>query len=570
MVNTVRRPPHSEGRPGRGALAWAGRCAAFWAALAAAAPALADPPPFPGTEAPDWPGPTSNAPSTEGESSGSLSPPPVRLGTLGFPFGAPTPEPGSAGRSWNIVPSLAVQLIGTDNVNQTSRGQRSDLITSIIPGIFATADTSRLRGTLSYSPIAQIYASESDQNRIAHIYNAQALATLIPQTLYFDLRGAGAVQATSGGSSPQGGLVTDRRNQVQTTSVQASPYYIHRFGGLATVQIGYAFQHVSQNGNNQSLPQGGAPFFTAQEFTAHEGYAVVRTGEDFGPLAFQGRVSGTFYSGTGVLDNAHRHIASLEARYAIMRGVAALVEGGYEDQRYAGVPPLRIQEPIWAVGVRLTPGPESLIIVKYGRRDGFDSFYLDASVGLGGRTRLTANYSDRLATSALRAADLLSTTSLDELGNPVDTLTGAPTLQSFANSFLGVQSSLLRIKRATAAITQTWPRNSLTLSVFHEDQRPVAIAPGTTGFAQEGIYGALSWSHSLAPVTNLFGYLQYGRFDSPTAGSGDLFSANAGLTHQINPKLSAILQYLLIARGSNSTNGRVTQNIILVGLRQTF
>jgi uncharacterized protein (PEP-CTERM system associated) len=570
MVDTVRRPPSREGWSGLGALPWAGRCAAFWAVLAASAPAAADPPPFPGTEAPDWPGMVTDTPSTEGGTGGVASPPPMRLGNLGFPFGAPAPEPGAATRSWNIVPSLAVQLLATDNVNQTSRGQRSDLITSIIPSIFGTVDTSRLRGTLGYSPSIQIYASETDQNRISHIYNGQALATLVPQTLFFDLRGAGAVQATSGGFAPQGGAVVDRQNQVQTTSVQASPYLIHRFGGLATAQIGYAFQHVSQDGNDRFLPQGGLPFFTAQEFTAHEGYGVVRTGEDFGRVALEGRVSGTVYSGTGVLDNAHRHSATLEARYAIFRGIAALVEGGYEDQRYAGVPPLRIQEPVWSVGLRLTPGPESVIIAKYGHHDGYNSFYLDASVALGGRTRFTANYSDRLTTSARRAVDLLSTTSLDALGNPVDILTGAPVVQPFANSFLGVQSSLLRIKRATAALTQTWPRDSITLSLFYEDQRPIAVAPGTTAFAQEGIYGALSWVHALAPVTNLLGYLQYGRSDSPTQGSGNLFAANAALTHEINPRLSAILQYMLSVRGGDSTTGSSTQNIILVGLRQTF
>jgi uncharacterized protein (PEP-CTERM system associated) len=431
-------------------------------------------------------------------------------------------------------------------------------------------DTARLQGTLNYAPSVLFHAESSDRNRVDHNLNAQLLGVLLPETLFLDLRAAAGVQSLRGGFAPEGTTTTTRGDRVQTYSFQASPYFVHRFGTLATAQLGYSFQYVDQElGSGTVQPLVGPSFFAPQEFTAHEGYSVVRTGEDFGPLALEGRVSGIAYDGSGVLDGAHRELASVEARYAFTRGIAALVEIGYERQKYGGFPPTDISEPIWSVGVRLAPGPDSVIVAKYGHRDGFDSAFLDAAVSLGARTRLFANYSDRLTTSAQRAVDLLSTTSLDELGNPVDTLTGAPVVLPFTSSFLAAQSSLLRIRRGTASISQTWPRDTVTLSVIYEDEDPVAIARGTVPLAQRGTSGSLTWSHELTPEMSLTAYLQYGVTES-RRGDEDVYTAGAALFRTLAPGLTGTLRYTLTNRDLTGAPGRAVQNVLVAGLRQTF
>lgn len=532
------------------------------------------PPPLPGDTGPgSLPSTRAAAAAEEGEVTPSTSPE-IRLGGFGFPTAVAPPQPAEPGRRWTVIPSIGVQLLGTDNVFLSPNNRRSDLITTITPSIMAAADTSRFQGVLNYAPNIQIYADTPGQNRVDHMFNGQGLAALVPGLLYFDLRGASSVQTITGGFSPNSTVIGDRRNQIQTTSLQASPYVTHRFGDMLTVQAGYAFQYVDQStdaGRNQpGTTVNGLPTFVAQHFTAHEFYAVGRTGPDLGRLAFEGRLNNTEYVGTGVLDGAYRRAASVEARYAIIRGVAALVEGGYEQQRYAGTPGVHIDGPIWSAGVRVDFSPESYLVAKYGRRDGFDSASLRASLSLGGRTRLSANYEERLSTSAVRAGDLLSTTTLDELGNPIDLATGLPYVQPFASSFLGVQSSLMRTRSGTAAIVQSWPRDTIALSFNYLEQRPISIAPGTTAYAQSGTSGSITWAHQLTERTMATAYFQYGTFTGPLLGDGDLISASLTLTHQLQPRLLGTLQVATTSRNDGTSNGRMTQNIILLALRQSF
>jgi len=496
---------------------------------------------------------------------------------MGSPFSAVAPPPGIQGRGWSITPSIAAQVLGTDNVSQTNTQRRSDFITTITPGLLVSTDTSRLQGIANFAPYAQIYARDTSQTRINQRYNGQFLVTVVPDAVFVDIRGAAAVQAAGGGFSTQGTPVIDRNNQVQTQSFQISPYYVHRFADTATAQAGYAFQSVRQGlGGNGSggLTAQGTPFFSSQDFTANEGYAVIRTGPDFGRLAAEARVVSTDYDGTGVLRAASRRIATVETRYSITRQFAVLAEGGYESQRYSGVPPFRLSEPVWGFGFRLTPSEQSAITVKYTHRNGFDSPAVNAVFGLGGRTQIFASYAETLTTGAQRAVDLLSNTTLDALGNPVDAATGAPVVQPFADSFLGAQSSLQRVRRGTVSISQAWPRDIITLSFSYEQRRPIAVILGSTAVQQRGTSASLSWSHSLTPSTNFIGSVQYGRFDQPGGvvgqGSSDVFSASATLATQFTPGLTGFVQYGLTNRINEGQSGHALQNVVIIGLRQSF
>jgi uncharacterized protein (PEP-CTERM system associated) len=493
---------------------------------------------------------------------------------MGFPYSAVAmPQEDPTGGGWTITPSLGLQLLATDNLYQSQSNRQSEFITTLTPGVLITVDTSRFKGVVNYEPDLSLYASDTSQSGIDHQFNGQMLVALVPSIFFLDLRGSAAVQAANGGYTTAGDNTNSRDNQVQTTSFQVSPYLVHRFGGLATLQVGYAFQSVTQdlrdNGAAAFTPTG-QTYFSDQDFTANEFYAVARSGEDLGRLALEGRAISTDYDGSGVLENAYRRIAAVEARYAVTRFVSVLGEVGYEQQRYSGFPPFRISEPVWSVGTKLTLSPESSITARYGRHDGFDSARLDAAVSLGPRTRLYANYSERLTTAAQRAADLLNTTTLDELGNPVDTATGAPSVLPFANSFLGVQSSLMRVRSASASVSQDWGRDILTLTLLREERKPVSVEIGTSASRQSGTSGSLTWSHALTPATTAIGYLQYGTYETPARGSGNVVTLGATLVTQLAPGLAGTLQFITNSRSDDVESGRALQNIAIAGLRQTF
>ncbi|MEO3471544.1 TIGR03016 family PEP-CTERM system-associated outer membrane protein [Roseomonas sp. CAU 1739] len=498
------------------------------------------------------------------------SAPNVRLGPFGAPFAAPSEAAGAGdpGRAWNIVPSIAVDVGATDNVFQTHSDRRRDAYTVITPAILIDGATERVRAIINYAPSAQLYATYTDQNRVAQLGNGMVLAELIPGRLFLDMRGSASLGTSSGGFVPSGVQTVNRNDQVQNYNFQVSPYYVHRFGSAATAQLGYAFQYSAQEGTTQFQPGATLPSFNNQDYIGNRGYLVVRSGEDLGRLALQGRVDGTVFSGTGVYDGAHVYVASLEARYAITPTIAVLLEGGYEDIEYAGTNPNRIQDAIWSVGARLTPTPESFLTVRYGHRGGFDSPSLQAGLQLGGFTRLTASYVEQLATSATNAQDLLSTTTLDELGNPVDSQSGAPVL--YANAFFPAQSGLFRMKTGAVTLTQSWPRDSVSLSAYYQEQIPISAAPGTLISQTTGYYGGISWTHELTPSTALNLGVQIGRSEYGNQPATTVIYANAALYHQINDRLSGVVRFIYSTQTSDVAASEYSQSVILAGLRQTF
>jgi uncharacterized protein (PEP-CTERM system associated) len=512
------------------------------------------------------------APASPGPASGAAAgAPPVRLGAFGAPFAAPgtAAAPDDPGRAWTIVPSIALDVGWTDNVFQTRDNTRSDVFTNITPGILVDGASSRVRATINYAPTATFYGTYNDQNRFSQQGNGQILAELVPDALFLDIRGSASLGTTTGGVVPGSVLQSNRRDQVQSYLVQVSPYYIHRFGSTATARLGYAFTYSLQEGNAQFLQPGAAvPSFQNQDYTANRGYLVVRSGEDFGRLALQGRIDGTSFAGTGVYDGAHVFVTALEARYAITPAIAVLLEGGYENIEYAGTNPQRISDAIWTVGARLTPTPESFLLLRYGHRGGFDSPSLDAGIQLGGFTRLTASYAERLGTSATNAQNLLDTTTLDALGNPVDAASGAPVL--YANAFSPVQSGLFRTKTGSVALTQSWPRDSITLSAFYQQQDPVSAARGTQIVESTSYFGGIAWTRELTPVTALNLGLQVGRTENGNQPSTDVVSASGALSHRINDRLTGVFRVIYSNRSSSAPANEYAQAIVLAGLRQSF
>lgn len=493
----------------------------------------------------------------------------VRPDSIGFPYGA-TATPGEPSQGLSLTPSLTLEQSYNDNIRATPRDHVFDYITRIVPGLLLNVDTQRLQGTVNYAPSVQLYARNSDQNRVDQRFNGRLLGTLLPDTLFLDVRGASAVSTLSGSIGQDNELSNARDDRLTTTSFSVSPYAVQRFGGLATVQLGYVFQAVNEDAASRQQAVNGVPAnFSSQDFTSNEVYVSARTGEDFGRFAFILRGSVLEYDGTGALDGAYRNIATLEGRYAFTPMIAALAEIGYQDQRYNSTPRIEINEPIWSVGLRLAPAPEDVVVARYGRRDGFNSFSLDANVGIGVRTRLFAKYEERISTSAQRAADLLSTTTVDALGNPVDALTGAPVGQPFAGSPFTAQSGVLKVKAATATLSQIYERDTLTLSLSHEERTPIAATSGSTAQAQTAQTATFSWARQLGPRTTTINTLQYGITEASISGDTTRASVSSTLVHQLTETLAGTLSYRLSSRGSNSDN-RVIQNVILAGLRQTF
>lgn len=522
----------------------------------------------------------------------------ARAGGFGLPFGGvPAGPAGAPSRAWTVTPSLGITQTYNDNTRFTPRNKQDDFITTLDAGLALSVDTARLQGSLGYRAGYNFYANDGDQNGLTGNGAGQFLFTLMPDTFFISASGQANTQPFGSALNPQAETRTQTGNLIQSYSFQVSPYAVHRFGGTATGFAGYVYRFVDQSSVGRRNIQSADPIeqilqqranTAGASFTSHQTYIGARTGEDFGRFAMQGTLSGTWFEGDGLYDGAYRHLGLVETRYAITPTIAGLVELGYEREQFNTFPVTEIDGPVWAVGTRLTPNPDSLIIATYGRRNGFNSWRLNGNWAVGVRTRLFGTYEETLTTAALSAGSLLSSTTLDPLGNPVDAQTGAPVLPGLASQTIGAEGVLFRQKQGTAGISQTWLRDTFSLTATYTDSAPfgttrTAAATGAGRTAIETTSFRLTWTRAVAPAASLTMFGNYA-FNTTTTSTGpqqgarDFNSAGVGasLGYSLTQTLAGVLTYQLnwrdrtTAQAGQFGSGEAVQNIFTAGLRQSF
>jgi uncharacterized protein (PEP-CTERM system associated) len=495
----------------------------------------------------------------------------VRLGDLRAQVEEALGEAPPRVRGWTFAPALEVDELATDNAFETTNGRHADLVTTITPAITVHGDTPRVQLDLFYAPTALVHAFSAHQNTLYHEANGQALVTIVPNALFLDVRGFASLQSTSGGFSSTGPAPLNQANQSQVASGSVSPYYVHRFDDNGSLRLGYNFNKTLTSSGSQFVPSVAVPVLANSNLTSHEEYGTFRTGENFGRINDQIWIDGVQESGTGLLQNAHRNVLIDQPAYAIDRRLSAYAQIGYEDIAYPhAIPAIRINDAIWAVGFRLTPNPDSLIDVQYGHRDGFNSARVDASYALTGRTKIFARYSEGLATQAEEIASALAGSAVGAGNESFDVLTGAPLL--LTNQLIGVQPNLFRVKTLSLTAVTAWPRDTLSLSLLHEEDDLVAVSPGSVGFSDRATSASVTWSHSLSERLNATTYLEYGIYDfsGQPPGSQHFFTLAVLVSCGFTETLSGVAQYVFINRSANLPGQGFLENQALIGLRKTF
>lgn len=523
------------------------------------------------------------------------------------PYFSP-PAPLSRQPALIISPSLGVDLGVTDNARRVASPRQADVFTLISPSIALSADTSRLRVNLNYSPTISIYANQSSQNQIVQSGAGQALATIVPNAVFLDVRGSITEESLTGNGINSTVTSYNAQNAVQTITVSITPYAEHRFGGYGTARVGYSFARTLQdqvNGNN-TLQQNnfnntfnpalvGTPAYGAiGNLTTQRERASFVTGEDLGRIndsvvaeAFQYSGGGTSYTG------AYRNQVSNEFGYAVTRIITALAGIGYQNIRYGGNPNIRIDEPSYNFGGRYTPNPDTTVTVLYGRRDAISSISFDGTAAPTARTRLIGRYSTGLTTDIEEAQNVLSTTSVGPTGLLTDTATGAPV---GSGSSFGVQNGVYKLRRLSATGLLLQDRDSYSVGIVMEDRTTITNTPSIlggivipAGTGSNSFYVNASWQHDLAPDLSTVLSGQYGttnntsQFVTGQGGNQRTLSITGALNKQFTETLSGSVRYTFTNQSSTSSTafnqlnaraglntGSYTENVLLVGLRKSF
>lgn len=546
----------------------------------------------------------------------AVTPPDVRLGSLRTQLQAfqPNPVPRSSGPAWLIVPSIGVSVGATDNAGLVERPRQADVFTIISPAVSVSGDTARFKVNATYAPQLSVYASTSSQTRVDQFFNGAVLASVVPDIVFLDVRGSISQQSRSGGFGRSDTQTLNRNDQVQSISLSATPYAEYRFGGWGTGRVGYSIAQTFQdnrgddrfNNTAQGFNQFGNQFpnqfanqFATGDLTTQRQRASFITGENLGRFNNISVLEAVQYDGFGAYRGAYRNTVTTDFGYALTRTITLLAGTGYQDIRFNALPPLRISEPIWSVGVRLLPNADSTITLGYGRRDGANSVFLDGAYSPTARTRVFARYSTGITTDSEEQQNLLQASTYGAGGLLQDSATGAPV--SSTSGFFGTQNGLFRVRRFSISGSLLLNRDSFSVSVTNEERtnltstlfdptfsqfsnaNAVVLPAGSTS---TGTYGTVSWQHDLSERLSSTASFQYGVQDfsqvSNQAGGQSnkttTISATAGLGYTFTPTLSGSAQYRYTERSggpgqavfNSFGNGSVVENSILVGLRKSF
>jgi uncharacterized protein (PEP-CTERM system associated) len=434
--------------------------------------------------------------------------------------------------------------IGVSETYTTNAGYRigngtnsgDDFITSIQPSVRVVDVTQRVRVDLTYDPVAQIYARNSNFTQFEEQANGDILVTLVPDWLYLDMRGLISQQSIFGGIGPATTvtLSPDERETVSTVSV--SPYVSHTFGGNGTMEagVGYSYSAVdASSALNRSVLNGnylsGLGDYGSSYLNTERAFASYTTGENLGRFRNRIGIDDSYYQGSGALRNAHRDMVVDDVSYAFTRMIKGLGEIGYEWENYPDAG-FRYNGVVGAGGVELRPSKNSDIIVEYRYLDGFGSLFVQGEWQATPRIRVFGGYSEGISTFQQDLQTSLLDESTNVTGVAASALDASPLLQS--SNFFGANEYLSRVRRLDVTATYLGDRDTGTLSFEHEHTSPVGHPVGTLlPLTTSGYFVSASERHEISPTLSASAFVEYGHNNTglTNLGSGDTVSFSVSL-----------------------------------------
>jgi uncharacterized protein (PEP-CTERM system associated) len=488
---------------------------------------------------------------------------------------------------WEIVPSVGIRETYSDNINLAPKGQeRPDWVTELSPGVSIRGTGARLRVNADYAYVMRWYKNESQGDDTNHILNANANADLWNRQLLLDANASITQQDVSPFQPVTGSNntnLTDNRTEVRRIVI--SPYWLGRLGTWADLEARYTWDQVQSSGTTDQLD------------STLSGYHLnLKSGPQFGNLGWSLRYLKQHidYTQTGsrIQDTSLENLTAT-LRYLIYPTLTAVGSVGYDDNNYVTAPGQENSGPFWNAGLEWAPSQRTHVGGTFGHRYDGDT----KSFNFRHRTRLTVwtvTYTDQIVNSPQRQE--LSTSAntrlvLDRLltAQIPDPIARQTAVQSFItqsglpptlNSSLEFWTNqVYRSELWTGSVGYLGVRSSLIITIFSDDRTRLSAAatalPGIDPFTLDNNYvqkgGGIvgSWRLSERAVasmglgTSQISYKTTAREDTDTY-------IRAGMTYQVQRKVTAAVNIGRVERDSNVPNSSYEENSIVGSLRVAF
>ena len=507
---------------------------------------------------------------------------------------------------WTLSEHLGIDEIATDNVADSQDNRGADLGSLFSAGAIATANTVRLNGVFSATGVYRQDLEDTALDRFSAYGFARSQATIIPQSLFFYVRGLADDVSRQGGGIENPLVQTSE--QTHLYEISGSPFLHSTIDDFGVNVLRYQIGQVWFERNTGAVQIPGltvGPISDSTNQLAREDLQVPGTvfprlladvslsasENNSGPLG-----SGDFMRDRGELIN----------EYEVTRSVSAIGGIGYErlnDNEFSNVDG---ESPVWDVGTRFRPNADSYALLIYGRHDLKSDFAGELVWRLTALTNIYAAYTDSITNGQ---QELIGSSDASELG-PEGTLTrvafdestvigtlddallsgtpgtgGAVSLVGVPladiNNALPLQDGLFRIKELRASAHTVIEGNPIRLTILHLERTQLTQSSsfgGQVGRIETSEGAILSWHPWLASqLSGLVGlhfeHVNLGTDELlpfiPTSNS-DNYGATLGLTWRISRSLTGIARYDFVYRDAHSSSQSSYENALTIGLHKTF
>ena len=440
--------------------------------------------------------------------------------------------PGAVVADWKLSASVGATETYTDNVGLgTNTGrQRGDFITGVTPSFSAKKEGARLKVDAQYALQNLFYAQNSSLNSIFHQLNARANVELFENEFFLDTTATIAQTALSPLNATGSDNLNASNNIANNRAITLSPYWTHRFGSTANLNVRNTASYVSNDS---------AEFSNSTNNTFSAG---LTSGSDFGRVSWGLNVLQT-NSQFDNRSNVSFSSSSVSLGYLVSSRVRLTGTVGNENNSFQTTTGSTPGGAFWNANVAWSPSIRTSVDIGFGNRY-FGNTWSFAFKTRGAHYNWTADYSESVNTSN----NQFGNSGLSANVNQQQIITD---ISLFNRNILTNQVFLS--KRFSTAFGLTRGRNEFRLAAFHSTQT-TQIDQNTNTVSQSLRSGALTNSNDIFLLTNDFKQLGF----------------DGSWSWRLTPQITSNVTFGVVRNSFSGLNRTDTTSSLQFGLNRQF
>jgi hypothetical protein len=476
--------------------------------------------------------------------------------------------------NWIIRPSLNVEEIYSDNINQDANNQRGALVTEVSPSVSIRSTSSINSFDLNYRMQNLYNAGGNSGVDINNQLQMNSKYQFVRNSLYLDSSSSISQQNVSNRRIASDNITGNSNNSTVTT-FSISPYWTPHFKSFADGVVRATYNRVATSGGNNSL---------SDTNTLSQNIRL-NSGRDFSrftwSLAFNNSEQ---FRNDG--ENVKFQDSSAQIRTFWNRELSAFLRVGHSKNQFQTTTDTNNNGFFYTAGAQWRPSARFSVEAGYGnnafvtvnispiRRITWSTTYSNNDVGtntgdrwqssLSYNTRRsiwTFNYSEDTVTTQQRLLEQQIFNNQNDFGEDILD----PEAENFAPNLPNLTDEVFVTKRADLSVSFRTGKSNFNLNGYQE-KREFEQSQNS-----EDVYGVSgSWGWNFTRRTNSNIRLLWQTTEGQNATADERFEALISITRNIHNYLNGKVEYRFTDQSSDLADNGFTENRISASLNIRF